>query len=290
MKENKDRIGFQGVKGAFSEQALLKAFKDAKNIIAYDDFRSAFMAIENKEIEFAVLPIENTLGGTILDNINNIIDFSNIYVLKEVQIPIDHNLMAIKGSSLKDIKRVYSHPQALLQCSDYLREKLSKAQAISFFDTAGAADYIKKQNDKSLAAIASKRAATYNSLDILSSSIQSHANNYTRFYVICNKDNYNRLVDKDRLDRIAIVFSVKHEPGSLFNALKIIYENHLNMRKLESIPIVGMPWQYRFFVEIEINDGSLLKEALEQIENISPYFRNLGMFSSAINEDYSLDF
>ncbi len=276
-----DRIAFQGERGAFSELAVRRTFDD-KAILPCETFEAVFEAVMKGDALYGMIPIENTLGGTINDNIDNLINYPDIVVIGEQHVRIIHNLIALPGATKDDIKKVYSHPQGLAQCSQYLKKEIPNAQAIPFFDTAGAVAFIKEQNDKSLAAIAGEPAAAFHKMNILEAGIESHPSNYTRFYIISRIENVNNFLSASKVNKAAMVFNVSHKPGSLFNALKVLSDYGFNLRKLESRPIQGKPWEYSFFVETDILDQ---EEAFENVVQIlkeqCSSFRVLGKFNSS---------
>lgn len=274
-------IAFQGERGAFSELAVRRTFDEEVKVLPCQTFAQAFDSVASGVAKYGVLPVENTLGGTIFDTLDLLASHPSLTVVGEQTVRIIHNLIGFEGVELKDIKKVYSHPQGLLQCKNYLEQNLPQAEAIPFFDTAGAVSFVKAQKDKSLAAIAGAPAAVYNNLCLLAEGIESNPLNYTRFYVISREENAEQFRSSSKLNCASILFSVSNNPGALFNVLKILSDNGLNMKKLESRPIPGKPWEYSFFVELELADEEQLKKVTPSLKEATVSFRVLGLFSAA---------
>jgi 3-deoxy-7-phosphoheptulonate synthase len=274
------KISYQGERGAYSELAVRRTFDEECEVLPLKEFSDVFESVMKEESDYGVIPIENTLGGTINDNIDNLINYPDISVVGEQHIRIIHNLIVLPGTKKEDIKKVYSHPQGLAQCDKYIKNELANVQAVPFFDTAGAVAFIKEQNDPSLAAIAGAPAAAFHNMEILEAGIESHPSNYTRFYVISRSEHVEEYVSSSKVNKASMVFSVTHQAGSLFDALAILSEFGLNMKKLESRPIEGKPWEYSFFVETELNDINKFNEACEMMKKTCSSFRILGEFNS----------
>lgn len=274
-------VAYQGERGAFSELASRQAFPTDIKVLPEKTFRDVFKAVSSGEAGYGVVPIENTLGGTLYENYDLLRTEENIEVVGEVTVRVIHNLIVNKGVKMEDIKHVYSHPQGLAQCKEFLSKKLPGATLHPFFDTAGAVSYIKENHLIDSAAIAGAPAAAYHDMDILQSGIETDAKNYTRFFVITRREKAKIYRSSIKINRFAISFSVADEPGSLFHVLEILNENHLNMKKLESRPILGKPWEYALIAEIEIEDEKKLPEILEKIKEHTVSFRLLGTYAAA---------
>jgi len=274
-------ISFQGERGAFSELAIRRTFDEKSKVIPLKKFEDVFESVMKGESIYGVIPIENTLGGTILDNIDNMIKYPGIQVVGEQQVRIIHDLIGLKSAKKENIRKVFSHPQGLAQCDEYLKRELPQAEAVPFFDTAGAVSYVKQQNDPTLAAIAGAPAAAYNKMQIIESGVESHPSNYTRFYVISRDEMAESFRSASTPDKAAINFNVSNEPGALFKALQVLSDKGLNMKKLESRPIMGKPWEYSFFIETELKDKANFDEACALLKEHCTSFRVLGVFKSA---------
>ncbi|MHC1691664.1 MAG: 3-deoxy-7-phosphoheptulonate synthase [Sphaerochaetaceae bacterium] len=274
------RIAFQGEHGAFSEQAIRQVFDEQAATMPCHAFKDVFNAVMKGEASYGVVPVENTLGGTINENLDLLNSYPDITVVGEKQIRVVHNLIGIPGTSLDRIRKVYTHPQALAQCSVFLTQEMKQAEALSFFDTAGAVAYIAGLNDPESAAIASASAARFHKMQILKEGIETDSSNFTRFYVICREEHAEVFRSAASIDRVSMVFSVSDHPGSLFEVLQILSKYGLNMKKLESRPIPGKPWEYAFFVESELIAQERFDEAVAELGKTCSMFRILGTFHS----------
>ena len=272
------KIAFQGEQGAYSEQAIRAIFDETAGTFPCRTFRAAFEAVSTGEARYGVLPVENTLGGTINETLDLLHSHPDLTVVGEKQIRIIHNLIGLPGSTLEQITKVYSHPQGLAQCEDFLIGELAHAEALPFFDTAGAVAHIAKLGNPTYAAIAGEVAARRHNMAILKEGIETDSNNFTRFYVISREEYAEVFRSTLPINRVAFVFSVKDRPGSLFDVLQVLSKYKLNMKKLESRPIAGKPWEYSFFVEAEMIALEAFKAATEELVAACASFRILGTF------------
>lgn len=266
------RVVFQGTDGAYSQAAMHKYFGKDVNSFHVQTFREAMEAIEEGSADFAVLPIENSSAGVVNAVYDLLVEFEN-YIVGEVVLPIDHALVGTEGTTLESIKRVYSHPQALMQSSKYLDDN-SDWQQIGVANTAVAAKKILEENDPTQAAICSEHAAEIYGLKILDRHINHNDNNSTRFIIVTNQ----KIFLKDA-NKISICFEVAHESGSLYHLLSHFIYNNLNMTKIESRPIEGKTWEYRFFVDFEGNMGQgAVKNAIRGLREESKSLKILGNY------------
>ncbi len=238
------RIVFQGVEGAYSQLAMKTYFGENCNGYNVDTWKDAMEEIKCGNADFAVLPIENSSAGIVSENYDLLVEYDN-YVVDEQIIRIDHSLMGVPGAKLSDIKTVYSHPQALMQCSDFLDEHRDWNR-ISLKNTAFSAKKVKDEGDISQAAIASHISADIYGLKVLENRIQDNKNNATRFIIVSGK----KICRKDS-DRISICFETPHKSGALYHMLAHFIYNGVNMLNIQSRPISGKAWEYRFFVNFE---------------------------------------
>lgn len=272
------KIAFQGEKGAYSEQAIRMVFDEMADTMPCRSFSDVFEAVQKGEARYGMVPVENTLGGTINETLDLLNSHPDLTVVGEKQLRIMHNLIGIPGTALSQIKRVFSHPQGLAQCTDFLTGELKHAEAVPFFDTAGAVAHIANLKDPSCAAIASSAAARHHHMEILRDGIETDSRNFTRFYVICRDEHAHVFRSAMPVDRVSMVFSVNDRPGSLFEVLQILSTYGLNMKKLESRPIPGKPWEYAFFIESEMIDEKDFVKATGELVNTCASFRILGTF------------
>lgn len=266
------RIVFQGTEGAYSQAAMYKYFGTDINSFHVQTFREAMEAIEEGSADFAVLPIENSSAGVVTEVYDLLVEFEN-YIVGEVVLPIEHALAGVEGASIDTIKRVYSHPQALMQSSRFLDE-YPGWQRIGESNTAVAARKILKDMDVTQAAICSEHAAEVYGLKIIKEKINYNDNNSTRFIIVTNQ----KIFLKDAR-KISICFELAHESGSLYHMLSHFIYNDLNMTKIESRPIEGKTWEYRFFVDFEGNMGDgAVKNAIRGIREEAKNLKILGNY------------
>ena len=266
------RVVFQGTDGAYSQAAMHKFFSRDVNSFHVQTFRDAMEAIEEGSADFAVLPIENSSAGMVSEMYDLLEEFEN-YIVGEVILPINHYLVGTENTTLESIERVYSHPQALMQCSKFL-DRHGSWQQIGAANTAVAAKKILNENDPTQAAICSEHAAEIYGLKILEEKINHNHNNSTRFIVVTNQKIFLKKAQK-----ISICFEVAHESGSLYHLLSHFIYNDLNMTKIESRPIEGKTWEYRFFVDFEGNMGdAAVKNAIRGLREESKSLKILGNY------------
>lgn len=266
------RIVFQGTEGAYSQAAMERYFGKDINSFHVQTFRDAMEAIEEGSADFAVLPIENSSAGIVNEVYDLLMEFEN-YIVGEVELPIDHTLAGLPGTKLSDIERVYSHPQALMQCAKFLDEHRDWQQ-ISVSNTAVAAKKVLEDNNLAKAAICSEYAAGFYGLEVLEEKINHNSQNTTRFIIVTNQ----KIFLKDA-SKISICFEVTHESGSLYHLLSHFIYNNLSMTKIESRPIEGRNWEYCFFVDFEGNmaDGAV-KNAIRGIRDEARSLKILGNY------------
>ena len=240
------RVVFQGVEGAYSQAAMKKYFPDNENNFHVTTFREAMEAIEEGAADFAVLPIENSSAGAVNEVYDLLAEFEN-YIVGETFLPIENTLAGLPGTTLSQIERVYSKAEALMQTSRFL-EKHGDWQQISVSNTAAAAKKVLKEQDHSQAAVCSAYAAQVYGLSVLAEDINDETNNVTRFIIVTNQKIFTPAASK-----ISICFELPHQSGSLYQILSHFIYNDLNMTKIESRPVEGKSWEYRFFVDFEGN-------------------------------------
>lgn len=265
-------IGYQGVPGSFSEMALEAFFDEGIQRKHYHDFEDVFQALKNGDIDYGVVPIENSSTGAINDNYDLIRDYG-FYIVGEQSLPISHHLLGVKGAKLEDITDVYSHSQGILQCKEFLHQ-YSHISCHEYVNTAVSAQYVSSQNDPTKAAIASKKAAEIYHLDILQEDIQNVKTNRTRFIV------FGKSLEKMKdANYVSIVFTTKHEVGALYQVMKIINDYQINMARIESRPLKDTPWEYYFYVDFEgdLSQTSIVN-AIEDIKAHTLTLRVLGNY------------
>jgi len=264
------KVGFYGVAGSFSEEAMIKHFGKKDDAKAYDEFEDVFLAVKNGEIGYGVLPIENSSTGAI-SQVYDLLYKYGFYIVGEECIKIDQNLIGIKGTKLNNVKEVYSHPQGFEQSTDFLKE-YSDWKKIPFHSTADSVKLVSDLQDMSKVAIASKRAADIYNLSIIKENINNRRENSTRFIVISKE-----LELDNSCDKVSVVFSLEHKAGTLYKLLRHFAENNINMMKIESRPMEKGAWKYFLYVDFEGNlENEQVKKALNLIEQSSAYFKLIG--------------
>ena len=272
LKKDNERVIFQGVNGAYSEAATIKFFGEDVNASSVESFRAAMQTIDEGLADYAVLPIENSSAGIVSANYDLLTEYEN-YIVGEIFIDVDNCLLALPDAELSDIKTVYSHPQALMQCNSFLSEH-PEWDAVSYSNTAMAARKISEDGDKSKAAIAGARAAGVYGLKILQEDINFSDGNSTRFIIVTNQKIFVRNADK-----VSICFEVPHRSGSLYSVLSHFIYNDVNMSRIESRPIPDRPWEYRFFVDFDGNmSDPSTRSALRGIREETRNMRVLGNY------------
>ena len=256
---------------AGSQAAMIQYFGEGVNCFHVDTFRDAMLAIDEGSADFAVLPIENSSAGIVSEIYDLLVEFEN-YIVGEQIIPINHCLLGCAGTKISDIKTVYSHAQSLMQSAHYLQEK--GWQQISMKNNAFAAQKVAEDKNPTEAAIASEYAAKVYGLEILEKGVNDLKENSTRFIIITNQ----KVFSKDA-SKISLCFEVNHESGALYHALSHLIYNGLNMTKIESRPLEGRNWEYRFFVDFEGNmEDSAVKNALRGLREETRNMKILGNY------------
>ncbi len=269
------KIAYSGTEGAFAHIAAKKLFPSAAKI-AYDNFECAYHAVENGSCDAVVLPIENSYNGEV-GQVTDLMFSGSLYITDTIELPVSHDLLALPGASLSDIKRVISHPQALGQCASYIREK--GFLQLEYANTALAAKEVSRSNDKTLAAIASEEAAEIFGLQVLERNINVARTNTTKFAVLSRAE--NRYETNSPNIHTSLMFAVRNEAGALAKAIEIIGKHGFNMRSLRSRPMKELLWQYYFYVEAEGNvnteDGAdmmlELRKCCDRLKSLGTYIK-----------------
>lgn len=271
---DKDNITvvYQGVPGAYSHQAMINYFGEEVNNFNVHTFREAMQCIQDEKADYAVLPIENSTAGIVNDVYDLLVEYDN-YIVDQTDVLVKHALLGLNDAEMDDIKVVYSHPQGLMQCQQFLEEH-KEWQQIAQANTAGSAKKVLDEKLKSQAAIASVEAARIYGLKVLQENINYNNTNTTRFIIVSKK----RICTKNAT-KVNICFELPHKSGTLYNMLSNFIFNGLNMTKIESRPIKDRSWEYRFFVEFEGNlNGAGTINALRGIMEEANKFKILGNY------------
>ena len=276
MEKNIPVVGFQGEIGAYSEKAINLYFSKA-NSKAYKTFSDLFDALENEQIELAILPIENSIEGSVTESYELLLK-SKVTVVGEINVKIEHCLISHHGTNKDDIDIIYSHTQALGQCKTYLKN--IGCDAVTTYDTAGSVKMIKEKNMKRAGAIASKDTAKLYDMSIVEESIQDHEDNVTRFFCL------SKIPTKSTgNDKTSIVFSAGDVAGSLYKALKEFADGDINLTKLESRLTRKKAWEYNFYLDFEGHiDDENCKKAIQELINLGSSVKVLGSYPRSNNK------
>jgi prephenate dehydratase len=273
------RVAFQGERGAFSEEAAIKLLGEEISLVPRPTFEAAFSAIRDGVADYILAPIENSLAGPVHRSFDLLVD-SRLNILAEVIIPIVHNLIAAPGASFGDIAVVESHPVALAQCERFFSAH-PRLKRIATEDTAGSVRDVVRSGDRSRAAIAGRRAAEIYGGVILREHLEDNRENYTRFLLLSES-----AVVPENADKLSLVFQLDHRPGALYHALEPFARRNVNLMKIESRPVHGSPWQYRFYLDLQASRRDPeVAAALEELKHLVVDLRILGSYVSAPRSD-----
>ncbi|MBI4321576.1 MAG: prephenate dehydratase [Chloroflexi bacterium] len=266
-------VAFQGERGAFSEDAVARLFGDAP-VLPRRTLADVFEATWRGEAAFAVVPVENSQAGSINDTYDLLRKYE-LNICGEVYLRVSHCLMALAGETIECIAKVYSHPQALAQCEDYLARL--KVEIVPTYDTAGSAKMIREQGLRGCAAVASRRAAQFYGLEILAANIETNPQNYTRFLAISREK-----AERAPQSKTSIIFAVPNVPGALYACMGAFAKRQINLTKLESRPSRDRPWEYIFYADFEGHeDDQACVEALAELRAARSLIRVLGSYPCA---------
>lgn len=267
------KVAFQGEPGAFSEEAS-NAYFDQPETVPYEAFDAIFKAVSSKECEYGLIPIENSLAGSIHQNYDLLLQ-NNLYITGEYFLRVRHCLIAFPGVSKREIRKVISHPQALGQCAGYLHDLGVKIEPV--YDTAGSVKLLKASGEYTTAAVASRKAAEIYGMQILQEGIEDNSENYTRFLVISPSE-----VFPSGESKTSIVFILKNQPGALFKALSVFALREIDLSKIESRPLVGKPWEYLFYIDfLGAVEEERVKKALDHLGEYALMLRVFGSYLRA---------
>jgi len=259
------KVSIQGVKGAFHEEAARIYYKGPVEIAEQLTFEDVVNSVKNKEVDAGIMAIENTISGTIHTNFD-LIKQSGLSIVGEVYLRIEQNLAVNKGVKLEDLDQVQSHYMAINQCRKYFKQ-FPKVQLIDAKDTALSMKYVAENNLSNVGAIGSKLAAAYYGLEIIGPGIETNKKNYTRFFIIQSGPQKEGVRNK-----ASIQFVLKNDRGRLAKTLITIDKNKVDLSKIESLPIIGEPWHYQFFIDVLYDNESdyqnMLEELKEQLESL----------------------
>lgn len=266
-------VAFQGERGAFGDEAVRGYFGQKAEPLPYRSFADVFQAVAAGEVDYGLVPVENSQAGSIND-VYDLLRQHDLFVIGEISHPVSHYLLCLPGQQISDIKRVISHPQALAQCDVYLREL--NVEIVATYDTAGSAKMVREENLKGVAAIAGARAAELYELEILARNIQTIKDNYTRFIALGREP----ALRCEGEAKTMLVMATAHQPGSLHRCLGVLAANTINLLKLESRPSRQGLWEYVFYLDFEGHrDDPKVRSALAELAGYTTFCKVLGSFT-----------
>jgi prephenate dehydratase len=284
MSRQKPRVAFQGEKGAFSQEAVRLLLGERTEVVPCQRFEDVFRRLRDKQVDAAVVPIENTLAGSVHENYDHLLHF-NLEICGETNVRISHNLIVAPGVPFRDIRRVFSHPVALNQCLNFFARNPQVASE-PFYDTAGSVKMIVEEKLTDAAAIGSAVAAEIYGGRILRRSLEDDRRNFTRFFLLRRPADARRLPRaraRNREWKITLVFSTHNIPGMLFRTLSVFALRDINLTKIESRPLRGRPWEYMFYLDLLGRvDETRVQKALGHLEELADFLRVLGCYPKGV--------
>ncbi|MBN1304318.1 MAG: prephenate dehydratase [Anaerolineales bacterium] len=275
------RVAFQGEPGAYSEQAVIEHFGKEAETVPCKIFDIVFDRVNGLDCDYGMLPIENSLAGSIHQNYDLLLQNKKLSIVGEHYLRVEHCLVALPDVKKEEIHRVISHPQGLAQCAGYLRG-MSGVRIEASHDTAGSVRIVKESGDRQTAAIASRRASEIHQMQILEEGIEDNRENYTRFLVISARPD-----TPEGECKTSIVFQLKNQPGALFKALSVFALRDIDLTKIESRPIAGQPWDYMFYIDFL---GSAADEPVKRaVDHLGEYASTLRVLGSYLRHVYSVN-
>jgi prephenate dehydratase/chorismate mutase/prephenate dehydratase len=269
QKQELRYIGFQGEHGAFGELAA-GGYDDGLLPISCPSFVDVFEGVRDGILDFGIVPVENSLEGAVTE-VSDMLADTDLKVVGAVKLPVHHCLLALPETDYREIKVVYSHPQALAQCRRFISR--NNLEAMPFYDTAGAAKFLSSSKPKAAAAIASGLCTRLYNLEVIKENIEDSPNNYTRFFVL------SKQAGKVMGDKCSIIFSVRHEAGALFRVLKVFADVNVNLTRIESRPLRTDPGNYTFLLDFIGSEGDgMVRDVLQNIKKLTQTFRLLGFY------------
>ena len=277
----RDRVAFQGVHGAYSEQALRQHFGDTVETVPCNNFTELFEAIQTQQVTYGLLPVENALAGAVNQSYELLMDH-DLRIQAEIVLHVRHALMVPAGMTLADVKRVKSHPQALAQCERFLRRQ--GFEAVPYYDTAGAARDLAASPEPNTAAIASEMAAELYGLDLLATEIEDVTFNFTRFFVLGHDD-----APRAEYNKTSLVFATRNRPAALYECLGEFATRGLNLTKIESRPRRNRPWEPVFYLDFEGHwQDPACQEALARLLQRASFVKMLGSYPGVVNRSVGI--
>ena len=272
-------VAIQGVAGSFHDIAARNFFKEQEiKLVPCDSFKELFAVIKKDNSIIGAVAIENTIAGSLLPN-HTLLRESGFKIVGEYKLRIEHQLVAMPGQTIKDIEKVYSHPIALMQCEDFLVE-YPHLEPVESEDTAASAKLIAEKKIMGRAAICSRLAAEIYGLEVLAEGIETNKRNYTRFLIIADSWLADEMLKNIKADKSSLVFSLPHEEGSLAKVLSILSYYHVNLTKIQSLPIIGREWEYMFYINLTFDNYMRYRQALDAIRPFTKDLQLLGEYKA----------
>ncbi|MBP6370166.1 MAG: prephenate dehydratase [Paludibacteraceae bacterium] len=272
-------VAIQGVAGSFHDIAVRNFFKEQEiKLVPCDSFKELFAVIKKDNSIIGAVAIENTIAGSLLPN-HTLLRESGFKIVGEYKLRIEHQLVAMPGQTIKDIEKVYSHPIALMQCEDFLVEH-PHLEPVESEDTAASARLIAEKKIMGRAAICSRLAAEIYGLEVLAEGIETNKRNYTRFLIIADSWLADEMLKNIKADKSSLVFSLPHEEGSLAKVLSILSYYHVNLTKIQSLPIIGREWEYMFYINLTFDNYMRYRQALDAIRPFTKDLQLLGEYKA----------
>ncbi len=269
------RIAIQGEPGSFSHQAAIHLMEDAR-IVPCSLSAEVFRALSLGEVDAAVIPIENSLAGSVSEHFDLMLKHG-VMIERETLLRIRHNLIGISGATIDGIDRVFSHPVALAQCRRFLADH-PRMESFAFYDTAGSVKQLVEMKDRHAGAIASEAAARHYGAQVLAADIEDNPENFTRFFLLRRSGEVQR---NEQANKLSLAFSVENRPGTLVAALQELAQEGTNLTKIESRPVHGRPWEYVFYVDCQIHTPEAAARALAALEPHCAMVKELGRYQEA---------
>jgi prephenate dehydratase len=268
-------VAFQGERGSFSEEAARRHFGSHIRVQPCETFVATFESVARGRSKYCLVPIENTLAGSVYENYDLLLE-NRLHIVGEVRLRVAHNLIAFAGTALKDVRQVYSHPVALAQCGQFFK-KHPEIEKVPFYDTAGSVKMLSERRIPAAAAIASRTAATVYRGRILQTHLEDHHENFTRFLLLSRTPAVGPNANK-----VSIVFSTRNVPGALHKCLSVFALRDIDLTKMESRPLRGRPWEYFFYLDFIGNvKEKTCQNALSHLAEVTNFLRVLGCYARA---------
>lgn len=273
------RVAIQGVHGAYHEIAAQSYFNEELEIVPCLTFRDIFLEADKDEELLAVMAIENTIAGGLLQN-HDLLKINNMKIAGEQKLRISHTLSALPSQKLTDIKEIISHPMALMQCADFFDTLPDYVKIVEHEDTALAAKEISEQQLKGVAAVCSNLAAEIYNLEVIAQGIETNKRNFTRFLVLAHEDMVVQIRRSSTIDKSSLVFVLPHKEGSLSQVLSVLSFYDINLTRIQSLPIVGREWEYQFYIDLSFADYERYKQSVKAILPLVSDLKILGEYES----------